>query len=168
MTESTPNDFFLGGSISAGSTLFDYFAFVMYGYTSICFGYRNCLSCYTAPDFNCTQCEKNFVLMAPFNTNSSCQCPAPLTIVSNVCDNHQFGCIVVVRLSNGTLDCQECDFNKMLILNPTTKLCECKQYYAMDTTFVCQEKCGDGVIVNAECDDGNIFSGDGCSSTCML
>ena len=168
VTESSPNDFFLGGSIFAGSNLFDYFALVMYGSTSICYGYRYCLSCYIAPDFNCTQCQKNFVLNAPFNTNSSCQCPAPLTIVSGVCDNHQFGCIVVVRLANGTLDCKECDFSKMLILNPRTKLCECKQYYAMDAAFVCQEICGDGVIVNAECDDGNTVSGDGCSSTCML
>lgn len=46
VTESNPNDFFLKASITAGSTVLDFFAFVMYGYTSICTGYRNCLSCY--------------------------------------------------------------------------------------------------------------------------
>jgi cysteine-rich repeat protein len=38
----------------------------------------------------------------------------------------------------------------------------------MDANFICQEICGDGVIVNAECDDANVFSGDGCSSSCTL
>ena len=34
---------------------------------------------------------------------------------------------------------------------------------------VCNEKCGDGITVlyvAGKCDDGNIFNGDGCSSTC--
>jgi cysteine-rich repeat protein len=38
----------------------------------------------------------------------------------------------------------------------------------MDASFICQEICGDGVAVNAECDDANVFSGDGCSSSCTL
>jgi cysteine-rich repeat protein len=31
---------------------------------------------------------------------------------------------------------------------------------------VCVEVCGDGVLYNLECDDGNTVDGDGCSSTC--
>ena len=36
-------------------------------------------------------------------------------------------------------------------------------------TSVCAETCGDGVITGLqECDDGNPFSGDGCSEFCTL
>lgn len=30
----------------------------------------------------------------------------------------------------------------------------------------CIEVCGDGTLYNDECDDGNKFDGDGCSSSC--
>lgn len=32
----------------------------------------------------------------------------------------------------------------------------------------CQDICGDGIIVNSQCDDGNTISGDGCSSKCLI
>lgn len=30
----------------------------------------------------------------------------------------------------------------------------------------CKEVCGDGKLINQECDDGNRISGDGCSVNC--
>jgi len=32
----------------------------------------------------------------------------------------------------------------------------------------CTPKCGDNVIVDSECDDGNLDSLDGCSNTCVF
>ncbi len=32
----------------------------------------------------------------------------------------------------------------------------------------CEDRCGDGVIVSKQCDDGNTNNGDGCSKTCMV
>jgi cysteine-rich repeat protein len=38
------------------------------------------------------------------------------------------------------------------------------------TPTVCQETCGDGILITAllECDDGNTENGDGCSETCTI
>ena len=33
---------------------------------------------------------------------------------------------------------------------------------------VCQEICGDGLLYDLACDDGNTADGDGCSSTCTI
>jgi cysteine-rich repeat protein len=32
----------------------------------------------------------------------------------------------------------------------------------------CEDKCGDSVIVNKPCDDGNTINGDGCSKNCFV
>lgn len=40
--------------------------------------------------------------------------------------------------------------------------------YEFDSNGVCQDKCGDGVIIDAQCDDNNTEPGDGCSSLCTL
>ena len=32
----------------------------------------------------------------------------------------------------------------------------------------CEDKCGDGILINKGCDDGNTISGDGCSQLCTL
>jgi cysteine-rich repeat protein len=32
----------------------------------------------------------------------------------------------------------------------------------------CEDRCGDSVIVNKPCDDGNTKNGDGCSSKCFI
>jgi cysteine-rich repeat protein len=41
------------------------------------------------------------------------------------------------------------------------------QGYQLDSNNgTCLEICGDGIVINMECDDGNIISGDGCSRYC--
>jgi cysteine-rich repeat protein len=32
----------------------------------------------------------------------------------------------------------------------------------------CVEICGDGIIINDQCDDGNTLNGDGCSEFCKV
>ena len=39
-------------------------------------------------------------------------------------------------------------------------------YFIEDS--LCSETCGDGVLYNLECDDGNIIDGDGCSKNCEI
>ena len=47
--------------------------------------------------------------------------------------------------------------------------CDCEQgYYLNQTSNICQQICGDGVIIYLECDDGNLIDGDGCSSSCRI
>ena len=33
---------------------------------------------------------------------------------------------------------------------------------------LCQEACGDGLVNTSQCDDGNLFDGDGCSHDCKI
>ena len=52
----------------------------------------------------------------------------------------------------------------------------CQHNGAWNVTTICPGLCGDDIIIAAnktvasieQCDDGNTFSGDGCSSTCQL
>jgi cysteine-rich repeat protein len=32
----------------------------------------------------------------------------------------------------------------------------------------CGDICGDGILIDLQCDDGNTISGDGCSSNCVI
>lgn len=43
-----------------------------------------------------------------------------------------------------------------------------KGYECEKVPSICQTKCGDSVILNETCDDGNLVSNDGCSSECKL
>lgn len=45
--------------------------------------------------------------------------------------------------------------------------CACKEDYIFNGS-ACIDFCGDGKVINDECDDGNAESGDGCSSTCTI
>lgn len=47
----------------------------------------------------------------------------------------------------------------------TIKQC-LKGYY--NDSGICREICGDGILFDLECDDGNLVDGDGCSSTCQI
>ena len=30
------------------------------------------------------------------------------------------------------------------------------------------DECGDGILIDVECDDGNLINGDGCSNACVI
>lgn len=46
----------------------------------------------------------------------------------------------------------------------------CEEIVGMFTNeeFECEDICGDGIIINKQCDDGNTISGDGCSNICVI
>ncbi len=54
---------------------------------------------------------------------------------------------------------------KTFKLMPIENKCVCKNGYEL-IDGKCLDKCGDGVIQNQECDDGNTVNSDGCSSKC--
>lgn len=75
---------------------------------------------------------------------------------------------------NNTKTCQKCTDNCIICDN----IFECQQCAIGYQTQVfeisgqnisaCVEICGDGIKYEAECDDGNTISGDGCSGTCNI
>jgi cysteine-rich repeat protein len=70
------------------------------------------------------------------------------------------GCTATNLVANVSI-CLSCNTVKRFILTGVT--CICAQYYSRNGT-TCSETCGDGYVINAECDDGNTLSGDGCST----
>jgi cysteine-rich repeat protein len=46
-------------------------------------------------------------------------------------------------------------------------LSSCVQGFVYTVSF-CKEICGDGLLFELECDDGNSDDGDGCSATCTI
>jgi cysteine-rich repeat protein len=89
-----------------------------------------------------------------------------LVIVNkNQCGTYPLGCETATILPNGTAACALCDITKNLILVGTS--CQCKNGFQFDSSNVCQDICGDGLVFESQCDDGNTYSGDGCSSSCL-
>lgn len=44
----------------------------------------------------------------------------------------------------------------------------CEGFFMNYEKVRCDEICGDGILFNLPCDDGNLNNGDGCSSTCTV
>ena len=71
--------------------------------------------------------------------------------------------------TNGGHTCGFCNTNKGMVMDSWGE-CYCKE----KTEYIdnlCRDICGDGFLMNSSnwaCDDGNIKSGDGCSSDCLV
>lgn len=58
-----------------------------------------------------------------------------------------------------------------LLINETNYCITCEQFNAgltLNEELECEDRCGDSIIVNKPCDDGNTQSGDGCSKSCNV
>jgi cysteine-rich repeat protein len=62
--------------------------------------------------------------------------------------------------------CNFCDFTKNYVIDANNK-CVCEKGFK-NVNSVCEDICGDGLILKSECDDNNTFDGDGCSSSCRI
>jgi cysteine-rich repeat protein len=107
----------------------------------------NCLACdtiefHTFPHFGRCNCIQGWIVGLHCTTVVGC---TSVTLVNN-----QSRCIA-------------CNAAKHFSLFGTT--CIFAPHYSF-TGSDCIEICGDGFVINAECDDGNLIDGDGCSSTC--
>lgn len=90
----------------------------------------------------------------------------------NSLDKNCFGKCPDNRYDRGDGTCANCDApgdNCARCRNANE--CEvCNPGFMLDKSFKCRSpKCGDGVVDGwEECDDGNLVSGDGCSSVCVI
>lgn len=53
------------------------------------------------------------------------------------------------------------------VKNGLCEYCTNVNGYAITSTGDCSEVCGDGLLIEYQCDDGNNLDGDGCSSNCL-
>ncbi|CDW90923.1 fu domain containing protein [Stylonychia lemnae] len=69
----------------------------------------------------------------------------------------------------GQNNCQEC-FLGYEFLNENRFCIKCEEILGKFTNeeMECEDLCGDGIVVDKACDDGNQDKGDGCSNLCMI
>ena len=87
-------------------------------------------------------------------------CRPPLYNVSDLCVPDK-NCVNAYK-KNGQVYCSFCNIKNLFYLDKNSK-CVCKTGYKQ-INEQCVEYCGDGMIVNHQCDDNNTENGDGCSS----
>lgn len=120
----------------------------------------HCANC-TDPTF-CTQCNQGFQFD---NATKKCICSVG-TEITNTCTTI-IGCISSHYIDN-ILKCLACDTTKNFRYE--NNACPCFiGYKLLPNALICTPVCGDGKKLSIEqCDDGNILSGDGCSSICTI
>jgi cysteine-rich repeat protein len=117
-----------------------------------------CKSC-VARD-KCTACRYPFVLNAD---KTGCTCEKG-RVLTGTCSK-EAGCVSSYEVGAVTL-CYSCNTqNNWKYLYPFSCTCQ-KGYTKLNDTY-CQVSCGDGLWTEEECDDGNTYDGDGCSSICV-
>ena len=75
------------------------------------------------------------------------------------------GCLNTKKIGSSTVACTRC--NSSLNFQVQNNTCVCAQGYEL-MNGLCQEACGDGLVNTSQCDDGNLFDGDGCSHDCKI
>lgn len=106
----------------------------------------------------CSSCITGF-------TGPSCTCSSG-SIITGFC-NTVHGCTNISDI-NGTQTCINC--NATLLMELTASfVCACINGTNTMADLSCQPKCGDNYVLKVEnCDDGNLFNGDDCSSSCTI
>lgn len=145
-----PNNAIRGTSNGIGSSL-RVFSLALYGYTDDCPSHLTmscsacpayCKTCDVAPIFHCVECNPGFTLSAD---QQSCSCSTPMSIASYLCGDFPTGCNIATVLPDNSLSCIACDLSKKLYLDGT--VCKCKSGFVFDTNGICQDYCGDGVVI---------------------
>lgn len=118
--------------------------------------------CYTCLSTSiCTLCYNGFYILA-----GTCQCTTGY-LVTGVCTSI-YGCTSATNLG-GTIHCLACNATLYYQYVASSHTCVCISGYYADIHGNCLGKCGDSILAyGQQCDDGNIISGDGCSSTCQI
>lgn len=115
-----------------------------------------CLTC--SSSVTCTSCLPSF-------TGATCTCSSG-SIVSGYC-NLDLGC-TSISVINTTATCTACDKTLLLTL-AANFTCICIAGTTTNPNQTCSRNCGDNYVLSVQgCDDGNLISGDGCSSTCLV
>jgi cysteine-rich repeat protein len=110
---------------------------------------------------NCSRCDPR-----GFDNNplaGSCNCKPGYWVLGIYCTN-VLGCTTMSQI-NDTIKCTSCNMTLKFVARNGN--CVCADRYSLQGG-VCTEICGDGYVVRAACDDGNLVNGDGCSSLCTV
>ena len=114
----------------------------------------------------CSSC--NTIQFNPVPVNNVCVCRSG-KLQNGVCTT-DLGC-VSATINSGIVSCIFCNSAKNYQITPINGVCQCMPHYALNQFSICADLCGDGVVMINKylyCDDGNLVSGDGCSSTCNV
>ncbi|CAD8046389.1 unnamed protein product [Paramecium sonneborni] len=132
--------------------------------------YDGCFQCIYQCSEQCSICEqgvcKDICKNGMPKIDGQCQsfCGNQIIEENEQCDDNnsiQYDGCYLCQFSC-PLYCSNCDEGKCY---------ECNQNYHYDqSSLSCYSICGDGILTSEteQCDDNNIFSGDGCSSTCQV
>jgi cysteine-rich repeat protein len=114
--------------------------------------------------------------------NGNCVCPLP-TQYYNITQSNCLACNNTCLTCLNSTSCLTCDTSKFRM--KVDVMCLYKYNYQENNTFncvpvgiciagytqqgvICYEICGDGLLFELACDDGNNIDGDGCSTTCVV
>lgn len=123
----------------------------------------NCISCLNTSV--CTNCTSGMYVF-----NSSCVCSNTTYLAGSSCLGCHYSCLTCAPTGQ-YYNCLACDPNSYRTAAAVVGFnnqCACNTGYFDSGLAVCSETCGDGVARSDPCDDGNIYSGDGCSSSCVI
>lgn len=116
-----------------------------------------CLTCSSSS--TCTSCRSGFTGAA------SCSCSTG-SIVSGYC-NSVYGCTSISEITGSPL-CTSCN-ESLYVALAANFTCVCITGTTTQANNSCLIICGDDYVLPQEgCDDGNLISGDGCSSSCQV
>jgi cysteine-rich repeat protein len=116
----------------------------------------------------CTSCSTGFVVSS---SSSTCVCSTSSYLNNGTCYGCDYSCLTCAATGQ-YYNCLTCDsataFRTPVAVTGFNFQCSCMSGYTDKGATVCSDICGDGIVKNSACDDGNTASGDGCSSTCTI
>eukprot|EP01022_Parablepharisma_sp_SALTPOND_P001165 TRINITY_DN105725_c2_g1_i1.p1 TRINITY_DN105725_c2_g1~~TRINITY_DN105725_c2_g1_i1.p1 ORF type:complete len:1460 (-),score=75.94 TRINITY_DN105725_c2_g1_i1:591-4970(-) len=142
--------------------------------------HRSCLTCSGSKDNECLSCDATKGMGK--STDGPGKCYAATCgvgyFVKIVPETSKFECVNCMKsckTCDGSDSCIDCAKGFVEVPSQVGNRVQCKKCSEINPGYYtspegkCKEICGDGINLGQyECDDGNIFDGDGCSSECKL
>jgi cysteine-rich repeat protein len=133
------------------------------GYCYPCEG--TCLSCTGATALDCLTCQPDYLLKDGVCQKLTCSATQYVQSTYGCQDCASTFAKSLACISTGPTSCQ----SGYLLSNAQCLTCSQITGYTYDSASgKCKDKCGDGLLITDQCDDGNTLNGDGCSSTCQV
>ncbi len=120
---------------------------------------------YSDKSKGCLACDPGDFFPRP--VNKACQCRQGV-LAGRKCISIP-GCVTALTDVHGEPHCVFCNTTAGFKGLPNSGVCECLPHTAL-LNNICKDICGDGFLATDlySCDDGNLISGDGCSSSCSV
>lgn len=127
--------------------------------------HASCKNCHGGTAKDCVSCSDGYFLDSDTNVCFKLSCLASQYVHST------YGCF---NCSDSFVNAEQCTSdgpsscsNGNMLINGSCITCSKVSGYTI-VNGECSEVCGDGIVINDLCDDGNILNGDGCSSYCSV